>query len=1793
MKKITIAVMIALTAYSAIAFAQTPLVPFPNPVDNDNGCYIAIILPDRSTPELYNIKGDKLGAFSRGAAFRDNNFYYYFDTAGLPNGKYKIDISAGIKDFTILDGSGRCADIPQPRIDETAGAGSGGGAAAPPSGGISRLVLTKVMRALLNIQTAMPLIISILPSSGYVSSENPNKEITYTLTLRNPNTLSRLTAFVENVEKGTLSIRKPDNSDLSEGALVQLNALQTGQINLKASAASGCESGCMFTLRISSKKTDDQKLLGASDVNATYTITAAPPPGIRVAGAAEKEGAINTATKRGSPVEFTLEVFHPPGANEGLLPYDVRLDKEVLTENKGWGSGVRFYRTADGRKAGSSITSINLTVDTKVMQIIAEVTPPSSNVNSGDFAEIKITVKRPGETQANDVTIKYTISHHGDGVCDEDERGTSLPEEKRADCKPETNFVCSGAGGACSYLNDERNGVAFSAQVNGVDNIDLYDFIVCAGGSSADDCVNKLEEGGKRAENCKFGSSKNGPWTADRCISADLTYDSGFFSSSQCADAKGTYYFLADEKYGTRRVQSANTYSYECPFIGINAIAGKYALLDQAERGWRLDMSSMITKNANPETPPETKAANAICIDTYMKQISFVSQKKNELESLRTNPSLGEKERIFGGNSIDRWYEDFFNPVAREIVRGCSGAQSILQITAAGFRPVPVQKGEDASIVVNAARRGDANYYGSVKCRISRGGAAGETIILTDRSGTQCVNVLTEPETEFVGTVNVGQNPGALSAVCELNGSLSSTCAGTSVHDTRNIGTTVYTNDISISSSAPAGGTCRAAAGSVQCLVTLSGNEVAKTGFAGHPLYADSTKTCAACDIVVNGARNKCVYTGRSGTNPLVSVFNCAAPGPGTYQLRAYVSGEGCNPAEQRFSAERTAADSVLDKNALCEGVGDGSINGGEQCDLSYTSRNLQQQCPPRPVVDGKKVSTESATSCSSAGQCVYEAGPYACSKSAGAECDASDRTQAQTPITLPDGRMCTPVRACNPNTCIFATTECVPTNIALSITPELPTRAQDVTITATVASGITNPVLRVDSIQKTLVQFGAQQFIHTVPKGTLALGQHTAVLTATDASGNTYQTTNTFTVQNAAPAISTVLIQGQCVTGRQITIGCAAQDADGTLSSGTISINGGAAQAASLSGGAYSVPYTIPSDATGQAITAACVVTDSNSATARQDSTVCSSVDLCPTTPAFGISRMNPSQPQRDRLLEVSFTSTQALGASPPVSLVKPSGQLLAVFTKDAARSAGNIYVYKAQLPSTYSGDATLVITGSSGDCAGETKSSVFIKSGAAALPSVLEIRANPTEIKTADGRSVITATLKDNAGRPVPYETTIWFEKTKGTLSSASCTTRADESSCFVHLTATNAVEQSVVTAKWNGMSAQTTVRFEPANADNPPGIFNPKPSGTIAPGRRALSVMTDESATCRYSNRDVAFDSVSMTQMTQTQGGIAFVHSSQDIDFAAGAYTYYFKCRDDFGNGASLAHSFSVEAGGGTACTGTAPSDAEGVVKSTVPGTGTWNYRGTGTLGVCEWTCASGFTKSGESCTSGGASACGGTSPAGSPGTIIIGHSNYAAGYTPASWTYAEDASLTTPCKWKCDAGYGQSGSTCVQQTFSCTGTAPSNSDLCSNDNTGLTINTPVTLVGACGAPKCEYRCVSGYARQGNTCISTGETACGAGTLPASLAGVEQGPAVYTGSALSWSYQQSGDLTACRWRCGFGFRHEGNACAPAFAVSLSTTPETPLVNQQFTMDITFAGTAKLFVRGISSGDKICNSS
>ena len=104
----------------------------------------------------------------------------------------------------------------------------------------------------------------------------------------------------------------------------------------------------------------------------------------------------------------------------------------------------------------------------------------------------------------------------------------------------------------------------------------------------------------------------------------------------------------------------------------------------------------------------------------------------------------------------------------------------------------------------------------------------------------------------------------------------------------------------------------------------------------------------------------------------------------------------------------------------------------------------------------------------------------------------------------------------------------------------------------------------------------------------------------------------------------------------------------------------------------------------------------------------------------------------------------------------------------------------------------------------------------------------------------------------------------------------------------------------------------------------------------------------------------------------------------------------------------------------------------------------------------------------------------------------------------------------------------GSLVLCGTFSCTGTVPEHSSMCSGDNTNLSANTSNTLVASCTTEtKCEFRCLAGFHKDGNSCVAdaaatyacqgswttTGSGSCSGGTYTVTTNGSCVGNGIYS--------------------------------------------------------------------------------
>jgi hypothetical protein len=87
----------------------------------------------------------------------------------------------------------------------------------------------------------------------------------------------------------------------------------------------------------------------------------------------------------------------------------------------------------------------------------------------------------------------------------------------------------------------------------------------------------------------------------------------------------------------------------------------------------------------------------------------------------------------------------------------------------------------------------------------------------------------------------------------------------------------------------------------------------------------------------------------------------------------------------------------------------------------------------------------------------------------------------------------------------------------------------------------------------------------------------------------------------------------------------------------------------------------------------------------------------------------------------------------------------------------------------------------------------------------------------------------------------------------------------------------------------------------------------------------------------------------------------------------------------------------------------------------------------------------------------------------------------------WTFCDDTTDGDVISGKeCDNGEWVTQAA-EDPGFNCNPLAIANATICAGDGSGLAVNTPSTVVAACGAAKCEFTCNNGYNKEGNTCVS----------------------------------------------------------------------------------------------------------
>ncbi len=213
-------------------------------------------------------------------------------------------------------------------------------------------------------------------------------------------------------------------------------------------------------------------------------------------------------------------------------------------------------------------------------------------------------------------------------------------------------------------------------------------------------------------------------------------------------------------------------------------------------------------------------------------------------------------------------------------------------------------------------------------------------------------------------------------------------------------------------------------------------------------------------------------------------------------------------------------------------------------------------------------------------------------------------------------------------------------------------------------------------------------------------------------------------------------------------------------------------------------------------------------------------------------------------------------------------------------------------------------------------------------------------------------------------------------------------------------------------------------------------------------------------------------------------------------------------------------------------------------------------------CEYTCRSGYHKSGTQCVKNSAVV-----------PEVFHCRNYGDPIVHATICPGADLNITAPltvstvnyCDWEkctylCDPGYISNAfnNNCIPSSlprppeFSCFGSIPSNSNLCSGDSSGLTANAARTLQSSCTSNrKCEYTCKSGYHRRGNSCVRGAVNYSCTGSIPSNsnlCSGDSSGLTANTVRTLQSSCTSN---RKCEYTCRSGYNKSGTRCVKNFVV------------------------------------------
>ncbi|MDI6720799.1 MAG: fibronectin type III domain-containing protein, partial [Candidatus Aenigmarchaeota archaeon] len=852
----------------------------------------------------------------------------------------------------------------------------------------------------------------------------------------------------------------------------------------------------------------------------------------------------------------------------GVLPYDAVLEKSAVS---GW--KVEFLV---GGSSITSIPIVDITTRHSVTVRITPPSSVATGQREEFEISARRLKAGVYENTKTTVTLIYVVTKSGDGVCDLEETaagGIDCKPEK-FECVLDVTDATGGTVKRCEKTED--SGVRFSAKFNDAflaANTDVkaddYSLIACDKDATETECISGYNSD---PGNCGFNkpavsptnyndvttsggrvTTVTGDWTQKKCVAAVLGRDGdGIFSNmlSKCADFSRNYYLLAvDRAGGYASIRSTNTYSFQCPSLNAKYIKGIINRLESARSGFEKNQESLTIDNRRSGIDAEIKAQNALCIDTYTVMINEINKRIPALRGFITNPSFSAANEFYfndlntfldkyltadekmqrnadhtDGKSLlllwDRKFgilddTDLSSYLPKTKFDACfAGAEGLLYIdtdaTKTKFIVETIPTGESTTLQVIVNKRGVATYYGKVSCEITKPDNVNvkETVEL-DYSDSKCV--LINVEKAFEISVSAGGVAGSMSAVCTVYGSLASDCSGVTEHDTATIRSRVYKNEFIVSEINGYNAVCRdndgaAIPATIPCLVKLDSE------FRNHPQYDVGDFTCAACSIKKKGdtAWTACTTPKRVAGRE-ITTFDCTAPGPGVYELKGYVlNNANCKPASgyaENENGKKTPSD------VRCSGPGDGEVTpeANEECDSSAPAR-LRTDCERVAArCNNGKTGDITSVTCP-AGKCVFSI--YSCNKATncGATCNAGETASQVVNSVTNDAnniRSCTYTKTCD-SSCVLTGTACDLDALSITITPAAPDVTQSITIMIDNPNSLTlsNSRLTIDGTVETLTGFSV-----TKTAGSLRIGVHTAVFTATDSTSNTYSVTKKFTV--------------------------------------------------------------------------------------------------------------------------------------------------------------------------------------------------------------------------------------------------------------------------------------------------------------------------------------------------------------------------------------------------------------------------------------------------------------------------------------------------------------------------------------------------------------------------------------------------------------------------------------------------------------------------------------------------------